>query len=60
MEPWIELNLQMDSLGHIIVTGEAWDQLGTGNKLKFHLPELDQTYIPTWLEELDRVIEWMG
>ena len=57
MEPWLELALTLDSLGHIHVRGEAGPE-GFGRvfgqiRLVFEVHELmDQTFIPSILEQL--------
>lgn len=59
LEPWVELKLQGDRLGNISIKGIALDRLGTGNKLEFQLPMIDQTFIPKLLIDLDAMIQWM-
>ncbi len=54
MEPWIAFRLVPDELGHIRVEGEACDQPGEGNTLKFKF-ELDQTCLPGMIDQLKAI-----
>ena len=55
MEPWINLKLSGNGRGGIELEGEAIDQVGTGNTLKFGW-EMDQTYLPGIIRALDSII----
>lgn len=44
------------SLGGLRVTGEARDQAGTGNRLRFALGDFDQTELPGLLGALEDVV----
>jgi hypothetical protein len=55
LEPWINLKLRGDGVGHIIVEGEAVDHLGWGNSLRFRLAELDQTFLPDVISQVKEV-----
>jgi hypothetical protein len=62
MEPWLELRLQRDSLGHIHLKGEAGPE-GFGRnfgetRLVFEVRAfVDQTYLPPIIEQLMAVEE---
>jgi hypothetical protein len=51
----LELTLTGDGLGHVMVTGEAMDYAGIGNKLTFRLATLDQTELPALLRDLNAI-----
>src|ERR671930_22682 len=55
MEPWLELNLERDGLGHVTVSGEAIDYLGWGNRVIFKLRDMDQTDLPALIRQLRQV-----
>ncbi|MFC6285294.1 hypothetical protein ACFP3Q_03945 [Nocardioides sp. GCM10027113] len=49
MEDWVDLTITCEANGSLSVAGEVTDQPGTGNRLAFSLPGLDQTYLQDWL-----------
>lgn len=49
MEDWVDLTITCEANGSLSVAGEVTDQPGTGNRLAFSLPGLDQTYLRDWL-----------
>ena len=55
MEGQLALHLVGDGRGSITLKGEALDQPGIGNCLKFELA-LDQTYLRSALDGLDQII----
>ncbi len=57
VEDWIEVRLRGNGRGEITVEGTAWDRPGIGNRLEFHLPDIDQTFLPPLLTQLDAIIE---
>ncbi len=59
LESEIELRMQSDKLGHIDVTGGARTHFAPENNLEFHLPQLDQTFIRTWIKQTDAIIQWL-
>ena len=56
LEPWIEIEIEGDGKGGMILSGLATDQLGSGNELKFSF-ELDQTFLPDIIKQLNELIE---
>lgn len=55
MEDWITLTVQAGPRGQIEVSGELADGAGAGNVLTFELPEMDQTYLRSWISNLDDI-----
>ena len=55
LEEWITLDVQVDAFGHVGVDGQIRDQPGTGNRLLFHIAELDQTDLPPVIEGLTAI-----
>ena len=55
-ERQLEITMTCTTQGHIELRGEAVDYVGTGNRLTFQL-ELDQTYVPQILADLDAAFE---
>lgn len=53
-ERQLELALTDDALGHIRVRGEAMDEAGTGNELRFEL-ERDQSDLPAIIRSLKAI-----
>lgn len=56
MEQWLSLTLRMDRLGHLAVAGKARVVVGTGNVLAFRFHDLDQTFLPDFVTQLDKAI----
>ena len=52
LEEWITLDVKVDGFGHITVDGQIQDRPGMGNRLLFHIGELDQTDLPPVIEGL--------
>ncbi|WP_237132373.1 hypothetical protein [Pseudohongiella sp. O18] len=50
-ESQLELELTCDRLGHVLLRGEATDEAGTGNTLRFRL-DLDQSDMPAIISSL--------
>ena len=48
MDGYLDLTLTRDGLGHVVVSGEAWDRPRWGAHLAFTF-EIDQTYLPAML-----------
>ncbi len=57
LEEWIEVRLRGNGRGVITVEGEAWDRPKDGNHLEFHLRDIDQTFLPAMLAQLDAIIK---
>jgi hypothetical protein len=55
LEPWLRLTLTGDGKGHIELTGDAIDRVGTGNQLRFAFRDLDQTFLPALIDQLREV-----
>jgi hypothetical protein len=55
LEPWFRLRLTGDGKGHIELTGDAIDRVGTGNQLRFAFRDLDQTFLPPLIDQLREV-----
>jgi hypothetical protein len=55
LEEWITLDVKVDAFGHVGVDGQIQDQPGTGNRLLFHIAELDQTDLPPVIEGLTAI-----
>lgn len=55
LEEWITLEVKVDAWGHITVNGEVQDRPGMGNRLLFHIAELDQTDLPPVIEGLTAI-----
>jgi hypothetical protein len=58
LDGWMSIDVKGDGTGHLVVTGTAADQVGTGhgNTLEFELRGLDQTFHPHWLSALDEAL----
>ena len=55
IEDQIELNIGIDDLGHIKLTGYLKDDVSSGNKLNFEM-DLDQSFLPKTLSELNSTL----
>jgi hypothetical protein len=55
LEEWITLDVKVDAWGHLTVDGEIQDRPGMGNRLSFHIAELDQTDLPPVIEGLTAI-----
>lgn len=55
MEPWLVVRCRAGSGGHIQISGEACDNLGSGNTLHFNC-EIDQTFLPPVIEALKDIV----
>ena len=55
MEDWIHLEVNVDGFGHVTVDGRVQDRAGLGNRLLFHIGELDQTDLPSLIEDLTAI-----
>ena len=53
---YLEITLTRDELGHVDVTGEAWDTPRWGAHLEFSF-QIDQTYLPPILSSVESVLE---
>ena len=51
IEPYLELKLTGDGIGHVLVEGKAQDRLSVGTSLLFQF-EVDQTELPAIISEL--------
>jgi len=56
MEEQLSFTMDGNGRGHIQVSGQATDVVGTGNRLEFSL-EMDQTYLPPILKALSAVLK---
>lgn len=56
MEEWLLIEMIGDGKGHITAEGSLIDNPGIGNTVRFKL-ELDQTFLPSLLEELNTLID---
>jgi hypothetical protein len=56
LEGWLRITFIMDERGRIELVGDLIDQPIDGNRLRFHL-EIDQSFLPSILSDLDRAIE---
>jgi len=60
MAPWLRVTLELDTLGHITVGGEAGPE-GSGKifgqvRLDFQLKDvMDQTYLPQLIAQLNEI-----
>jgi hypothetical protein len=52
MEHWLTLTLTCEKTGRVMIEGEATDLPGMGNRLRFHLPDIDQTFLPGLIDQL--------
>lgn len=52
LEGWITLDVKVNGFGHLTVDGQIQDRPGMGNRLIFHIGELDQTVLPPVIEGL--------
>jgi hypothetical protein len=59
LEKQLEIDIKGDGFGHFVADGIAMEQVGYGNELRFQL-NLDQTYIPMLIKQLDGVIEHLS
>jgi hypothetical protein len=55
MEHWISLTVKAESRGRIEISGELSDGAGAGDVLSFDLADVDQTYLPGWISDLDDI-----
>ena len=55
MEEWLQMTVEGDGRGRVVAKGEARDQPGTGNTLRFEL-DFDQTELRGALASLDAVL----
>lgn len=56
MEKWLFLRIAITASGRLRVTGTLVDRAGGGtNELKFVVPELDQTFLPAMIQNLEEV-----
>jgi hypothetical protein len=55
LEEQLSIKLTVDDIGHLEVQGVAIDHPGMGNELKFTF-DLDQTYLPKIMSDLDEII----
>jgi len=56
MEEQLSFTMEGNGRGHIRISGQARDVVGTGNRLEFSL-EMDQTYLPPILRALAAVLK---
>jgi hypothetical protein len=52
LDGWIDLTVRCEANGALTITGVADDRPGIGNKLRFQLEGLDQSYLPTIIGSL--------
>lgn len=53
MEGWLDLRVDVAASGRLVVAGQSRDRLGSSaNELSFSITELDQSYLPVIIEDL--------
>lgn len=52
MEGWLTLAVTCEKTGRVTIEGDATDRPEMGNRLKFALPDMDQTYLPAVIDQL--------
>lgn len=52
MEGWLTLTVNCERTGKVTIQGDATDRAGTGNRLHFSLPDMDQTDLPALIDQL--------
>jgi hypothetical protein len=52
LEHWLTVNVTCEKTGRVTVQGDATDRVGMGNRLKFWLPDMDQTFLPALIDQL--------
>jgi hypothetical protein len=59
MEPWLQFTVErLDRLGHLRVAGRAQaEPFFEGHNILQFVLELDQTYLPRVLDELDEILK---
>lgn len=55
MEDWLTIRVEVDSVGHLLVSGTVADRPGMGNVLAFDIDGLDLTYLPTLIKSIEDV-----
>ena len=55
IEQWVDLTIEMRSRGALHVEGELVDNPGLGNRLRFQIDDLDQSYLPLMIQSLRAV-----
>jgi hypothetical protein len=55
MEDWLEIVVEIDSVGHLEIRGRACDRPGIGNVLSFGIAGLDQSDLPAMISALEDV-----
>jgi hypothetical protein len=53
IEHWLSLTVTCEMSGKVTVNGEFTDRPGMGNTLHFWLPDMDQTFLPALIDQLD-------
>ena len=56
LEGWIEIDMSIDHLGHVMARCKLLDEPGFGNRLECTF-NLDQTYLPPILAGLETIID---
>lgn len=57
MEQWLDVVISTDGLGNMSITGEARDEPGLGNRLRFTIDDYDQTDLPGLIQALDEALD---
>lgn len=57
MEEWLVLVVTVEASGRMRVDGSTVDQVGSKNKLTFHIGDMDQTQLPTLVDSLTTIEE---
>ncbi|WAL66480.1 hypothetical protein ORV05_01255 [Amycolatopsis cynarae] len=52
MEEWLSLTVRVKRSGHVEIDGVAKDRISSGNRLSFHIADLDQTDLPALIDAL--------
>jgi hypothetical protein len=55
MDGWLTLSVQCSRTGSLSVSGSADDSPGIGNKLRFEIGGMDQSFLPTLIDQLQEV-----
>jgi hypothetical protein len=57
MEEWLTIQVGVDALGHLLVSGRVVDRPGVGNVLAFNIDGLDVTSLPAVIESIEVIDE---
>lgn len=57
LEPWLHLSIEVGHRGELQVRGEVRAGPTFGNRLAFALNDLDLSYVPNMLVQLDEILK---